>query len=40
MILGLLFTLVVAAFQQGGSAEPQAAIEQRCLLYTSDAADE
>ena len=29
MILGLVFALVVAASQQGGSAEPQAAIEQR-----------
>ena len=29
MILGLFFALVVAAFQQGGSAEPQAAIQQR-----------
>ena len=29
MILGLVFALVVVAFQQGGFAEPQAAIEQR-----------
>ena len=29
MILGLVFTLVVAALQQGNSAEPQAAIQQR-----------
>jgi len=29
MILGLVFALVVAAFQQGGSDEPRAAIEQR-----------
>jgi hypothetical protein len=29
MILGLVFTLVVAALQQGSSAEPQAAIQQR-----------
>jgi hypothetical protein len=29
MILGLVFALVVAAFQQGGSAEPRAAIQQR-----------
>ena len=29
MILGLVFALVVAAFQQGGSGEPQAAIQQR-----------
>jgi len=29
MILGLVFALVIAAFQQGGSAEPQAAIQQR-----------
>ena len=28
-ILGLVFTLVVAALQQGSSAEPQAAIQQR-----------
>jgi hypothetical protein len=29
MILGLVFALVVAAFQQGGSAEPQTGIQQR-----------
>jgi hypothetical protein len=29
MILGLVFALVVAAFQQGGSAEPQTAMQQR-----------
>ena len=29
MILGLVFTLVVAAFQQGSSAEPRAAAQQR-----------
>lgn len=29
MILGLVFALAVAAFQQGGSAEPRAAIQQR-----------
>ena len=29
MILGLVFALVVAAFRQGGSAEPQTAIQQR-----------
>src|SRR5438445_8042066 len=29
MILGLVFALVVAAFQQGGFAGPQAAIQQR-----------
>jgi hypothetical protein len=29
MILGLVFALVVAAFQQGSSPEPQAAIQQR-----------
>ena len=28
MILGFVFALVVAAFQQGGSAEPRAAIQQ------------
>ena len=29
MILGLVFTLVVAALQQGSSAEPQTAVQQR-----------
>ena len=29
MILGLVIALVVAAFQQGGSAEPRAAVQQR-----------
>src|ERR1700680_3480848 len=29
MSLGLVFALLVAAFQQGGSAEPQAALQQR-----------
>jgi hypothetical protein len=29
MILGLVFTLVVAALQEGSSAEPQAAMQQR-----------
>ena len=29
MILGLVFAPVVAAFQQGGSAAPQAAMQQR-----------
>jgi hypothetical protein len=29
MILGLVFALIVAAFQQGGPAEPQTAMQQR-----------
>src|SRR5260370_21460359 len=36
MILGLVFALVVAAFQQGGSAEPRAAIQHGHAMRTNN----